>query len=239
MTVPAVVAGLALVLREFGTKTWGEALQTAIRLAEEGFSFDSEHQRYLDRCAPKFDPQSLKSLFPGDVLPRTGYHWRQPELAKLLRRLANEGPRSFYEGDIPRQIVRYLHDRGGFLTEEDFESYQPQLVETVHTVCQGFDLHTPPPPSGGITSLGIMKTIERFGVNDFEPWSGPYFHVLAEATKICWNERHGTLGDPDFVTAPIDELTSQTAAEAHAKKSAQESRFAHERRQTVRRIPPT
>ena len=100
VTVPAVVAGLDFILREFGTKSWLEVSQPAIRLAEEGFAFDAEHQRHLERCAPKFDRQSLAALFPGGVTPSVGDCWRQPDLARLLRRLTDEGPAAFYEGEI-------------------------------------------------------------------------------------------------------------------------------------------
>lgn len=224
VTVPAVVAGLDLILRKFGTKSWREVSQSAIRLAEEGFECDAEHRRYLDRCAPKFDRQSLESLFPDGALPRVGDRWRQPDLARLLGRLADDGPASFYEGEIAQQIVRFLAGRGGILTDEDFRAYRPQIVEPVQTEFRSrllerrFQLYTPPPPSGGITSLGIVATFERFDANDMVPWSGPYFHILAEATKICWHERHSTLGDPDFVSAPLDQLTSHVAAEARAQE---------------------
>jgi gamma-glutamyltranspeptidase/glutathione hydrolase len=222
VTVPAVIAGLDLILREFGTKSWSEASQPAIRLADEGFDFDVEHKRHLDRCAPQFDRQSLEGLFPGGRVPEIGDRWRQPELARLLRRLADLGPLSFYEGEITRSIVRYLEQRGGILTEEDFRSYRPQIVEAVHMSCRGFDLHTPPPPSGGITSLGIVQTVELFlGKERIEPWGGEFFHLLAEATKICWQERNSTLGDPDFVSIPTEQMLSDRAAKARADEIAQ------------------
>jgi gamma-glutamyltranspeptidase / glutathione hydrolase len=217
VTVPAVVAGLDLILREFGTKSWREASQPAIRLAEEGFEFESEHRRFLDRSAPKFDRQSLVNLFPAGTLPEVGDHWRQPDLARLLRRLADEGPASFYDGEISQRIVRYLSDRGGILAEEDFRSYRPQIVEAVHMSCRGFDFYTPPPPSGGITSLGIIQTAEEFDPARLEPWGGEYFHLLGEATKICWQERERYLGDPDFVSIPMEQLVSKRTAQAHAE----------------------
>jgi gamma-glutamyltranspeptidase / glutathione hydrolase len=219
VTVPAVVAGLELILREFGTKSWREASQPALQLAEEGFDFDAEHQRHFLRCAPKFDRESLMSLFPGGAVPEIGDRWRQPHLAQLLDRLANEGPRSFYDGEIAQSIVRYLRERGGLLGEQDFRSYRPQIVEAVHVTCRGFELYTPPPPSGGITSLGIVKTVERFlEAESAEPWSGKYFHILAEAMKLAWQEQHSTLGDPDFVSIPAAELLSAGAAEARAQQ---------------------
>jgi gamma-glutamyltranspeptidase/glutathione hydrolase len=218
VTVPAVVAGLDFMLREFGTKSWSSASQAAIRLAENGFSVDSEHRRYLDRCGPKFDQQSLKCLFPAGTLPKVGDRWQQPETARLLRQLVDDGPPTFYHGEIAQTIVRYLRERGGILSEEDFQSYRPQIVESVQTSCRGFDFYTPPPPSGGITALGIIQTLECLSGSDLESWSAPYFHLLAEATKLGWVERNRYLGDPDFVDIPLEKLVSDATAEERAKR---------------------
>jgi gamma-glutamyltranspeptidase/glutathione hydrolase len=218
VTVPGVVGGLELILREYGTKSWSQVSQPAIRLARDGFEFDAEHERHFNRCAAKFDRQSLNSLFPGGAAPGIGERWRQPELAKLLDRLEADGPLSFYEGQIAQSIVRYLDERGGILTEQDFRSYRPQIVEPLRMTSRGHELYTPPPPSGGITTLGIMQTVELFfAALRAEPWSGEYFHVLAEAIKLGWQERHNTLGDPDFVGIPIEELLSERAAAARVE----------------------
>jgi gamma-glutamyltranspeptidase/glutathione hydrolase len=219
VTVPGVVAGLDLILREYGTKSWSEVSQPAIRLAKDGFEFDAEHERHFNRCAAKFDRQSLNSLFQAGVPPRAGDRWRQPKLGQLLDRLAVEGPLSFYDGQIAQSVVRYLEERGGILTEQDFRSYRPQVVEPLHMTSRGYELYTPPPPSGGITTLEILQSVDLFfSARGAEPWSGEYFHVLAEAMKLCWQERHNTLGDPDFVSIPIDELLSERAAAARAKQ---------------------
>jgi gamma-glutamyltranspeptidase/glutathione hydrolase len=217
VTVPAVVAGLELILREFGTKSWPDVSQPAIRLAEDGIEFDSEHERHLDRCAPHFDRASLDSLFPGGALPRSGDRWEQPDLARLLRQLCDQGPASFYKGEIAKQIVCYLRDRGGILAAADFETCRPQIVDVVSSRYRDYDLFTPPPPSGGITSLSIVQTMERLEDICMEPWSAHYFHVLAEATKLCWHERHAKLGDPDFVGITFDDFVSETVAEARAQ----------------------
>ncbi len=219
VTVPGVVAGLELILREFGTKSWSEVSQPAIRLAEDGFEFDAEHQRHFNRCAAKFDRQSLENLFPGGVAPEIGGCWRQSQMAGLLDRLAREGPLSFYDGEIAEAIVRYLNQRGGILTEQDFRSYRPQIVEPLHMTCRGFELCTPPPPSGGITTLEIVRTVELyFAARRMEPWSTEYFHVLAETMKLVWHERQSALGDPDFVNIPIDQMLSEGASAARVEQ---------------------
>jgi gamma-glutamyltranspeptidase/glutathione hydrolase len=217
VTVPAVVAGLDLILREYGSKSWQAASEPAIRLAEEGFEFDAEHQRQFARCAPKFDRASINSLFEGGAAPNIGGIWSQPDLAQLLRRLADDGPESFYHGEIAESIVRYLHEHGGILTAEDFRSYRPQVDLPVVASCREFTLHTPPPPSGGVTSLGIVQTVERLVRDVTEPWTGNYFHSLAEAMKLCWQERHTMLGDPDFVDSGFDHLVSDEAADSRAQ----------------------
>src|SRR4051812_25579337 len=116
VTVPAVVAGLDLILRDYGSQSWRDVSQPAIRLADEGFEFDAEHQRHFARCEPHFDSQSVGSLFPLGVIPNIGQRWMQPDLANLLRQLADDGPGSFYDGKVAESIVRYLRDRGGILS---------------------------------------------------------------------------------------------------------------------------
>src|SRR5688572_19997083 len=110
VTVPAVIAGLELLLEEFGTKSWREASRAAIRLAEQGFAVDAEHVRHLHRCWPKFNDQSLDALFSDGKVPEVGARWRQPDLAQLLHRLADQGPRSFYDGEIAQKIVGYVQE---------------------------------------------------------------------------------------------------------------------------------
>jgi gamma-glutamyltranspeptidase/glutathione hydrolase len=225
VTVPAVVAGLNLILREYGSMSWQTASQPAIRLAEQGFAFDAEHERHFARCASKFDEQSTSSLFERGTAPNIGGTWRQPNLAQLLRQLADDGPGSFYNGPIADSIVAYIRDRGGALTTDDFRSYRPRIDVPVQANCREFTLHTPPPPSGGMTSLAIVQTIERLSRDVTEPWTGTYFHLLAEAMKLCWQERHSMLGDPEFVDVPLDRLVSEEAAETRAQKLRNDNIF--------------
>ncbi len=219
VTVPAVVAGLDLILRKFGRKTWSEVSQPAIRLAREGFVFDAEHERYFARCAAKFDDQSVSSLFP-DGVPRLGERWRQPDMAAVLQQLSDEGPAAFYQGEIADRIVKFLQTRGGILAEEDFRQYQAQCVDVVSARCRDCDLFTPPPPSGGITSLAIVQTVEAGLALDSSAvsWNAGTYHAFAEAAKLCWQERQSHLGDPEFVDVPLRELVSTEAAELRAQR---------------------
>ena len=101
---------------------------------------------------------------------------------------------------------------------DDFRTYRPQIDAPIQANCREYTLHTPPPPSGGITSLAIVQTVDQFDRDNMSPWSGDYFHVLAEAAKACWQERHNMLGDPDHITIDLDRLVSTEAAESRARQ---------------------
>jgi len=149
-------------------------------------------------------------------VPDVGAVWQQLDLAQLLRRLAEEGPHSFYRGSIPAKIVQQVRAGGGILAEADFESYEPQIVEPLAIEYRGQRLLTPPPPSGGLTSLQILKVLEHFELSSLEPWSAEYFHLFAEVAKQCWHDRVTYFGDPDVAPIPIDRLLS----DARAKETA-------------------
>jgi gamma-glutamyltranspeptidase/glutathione hydrolase len=217
VTVPAVIAGLAMALREFGTKTWDEVTARAIELAESGFLVDEESHRQLVKWHAGADPLSRRAHFRDDNIPAVGQTWVQKDLAALLRKLAADGPESFYRGEVAQKICRQVREHGGILAEADFESYQARLVEPLNVNYRGCELFTPPPPSGGITTLQILKTLELFDLAALDHWGSAYLHLVAEASKMCFAERHGVLGDPDFVKMPMDEMLS---AERAAERAA-------------------
>ncbi len=216
ITVPAVVAGLAMALERFGTQTWSAVSQPAIRLAEEGLPMTLLLEKQLRDWLKKADAVSRQALFANGAVPETGAIWRQPDMAALLRRLADEGPQAFYHGDIPKRICRQVQAGGGILADEDFERYQPAVIEPLAVSYRGLRVLTPPPPSGGLTTLQILKVLEQFELSKLEPWSAEYFHLFAEATKQCWQDRTHFFGDPDSRSIPIERLLSNEAAREKA-----------------------
>jgi gamma-glutamyltranspeptidase/glutathione hydrolase len=216
VTVPAVVAGLEAARRTFGSRPWADLSRHAIDLAERGFPMEPELKRHADNFAAKADPVSLRAQFASRAAPAVGEPFVQRDLARLMRRLADDGPDSFYRGDVPRAIVNQVRAHGGILSEDDFTRYQPTLTQPVSINYRGHDLFTAPPPSGGITSLGILKTLEQFEIAGLDPCGAAYFHLFVEAAKRCFHERHRYLGDPDVVAIPYDELLSAHNAAAKA-----------------------
>ena len=218
VTVPAVLAGLELALSRLGTLPWRVVSESAIALAERGIPVDGDLHRQLENWAMKADPISRRALFPGGAVPEAGATWFQPDMARLLRRLADEGPETFYQGDIARTIVRQVRDHGGILAEEDFARCRAEVMEPLAIDYRGHRVLTPPPPSGGLTSLQILKTLEPFELAQLEPWGAEYFHLFAEASKLSWRDRAKYLGDPDHTPMPVDRLLSEETARAAAAR---------------------
>jgi gamma-glutamyltranspeptidase/glutathione hydrolase len=215
-SVPGIVAGLDFARQTFGTMSWADLSRHAIDIADRGFPMDAELKRHADHFAAKADPVSLRAQFPGGAAPAVGEPLVQRDLARLMQRLADEGPQAFYQGDIPRAIVAQVRAHGGILSEEDFARFQVRMTTPVSIDYRGHDVVTAPPPSGGITSLAILKVLEQFEVAGLDPRGAAYYHLVLEAAKRCWGDRQRYLGDPDVVSIPVDEMLSPQAAAAKA-----------------------
>jgi gamma-glutamyltranspeptidase/glutathione hydrolase len=215
--VPGVVAGLDAALKRFGTLDWRAVSAHAAEMAENGFAIPAALASSIKSWAATADKASLDAIFPDRKLPIAGQVWRQPDLAKLIRALADDA-RAFYTGETAKRITQQVRANGGLLAEEDFARYDVQETDPLKITYRGHDLYTPPPPSGGITTLSILKTLENFDLPHYERWDGPYFDLFAEAAKLCWQDRVRWLGDPDFVKVPTEELLSENAAGERARR---------------------
>jgi len=220
VATPGFVRGMALVLERYGTLPWPRVLEPAIRLAKQGFAIGSYHARVLEHMRlaglPQRFPETGRIQFPPAGMPaKLGWVLRQEDLAKTLRRLAEEGADAFYTGEIAARIVEEVEKRGGILSAEDLAGYRPKLRTPVRGSYRGLEVISfPPPSSGGAVLIEILNILEGFDLADLGPDDPAAAHRVVEAMKLAFADRAVWFGDPDFVEVPLERLTSK----AYAKK---------------------
>ncbi len=214
VATPGSVAGMWLVHERHGTLPWAELVEPAIRLAADGFPIDAY---FHDVIASKADdirrfPGASAILLPGGRVPAIGDTLRQPQLARTLRLIAEQGPEVFYEGEIADSIVGAMERRGGLITHEDLARYEAKEREPVTFDYRGYTIHAMgPASSGGITMKLILDQLEAFDLEGY-PWHGARsVHRIVEAMKRAYAVRNAVLGDSDFVDIPDTIMTEAFA----------------------------
>lgn len=215
--VPGAVAGMHAALERFGTMTLAEVMAPAIRLAADGFAVDSSLFRSLRGAQERLCRYAGCATFYPDGAPvAPGATLRQPDLARSLQLIAEQGPGAFYDGPVGQTIVDEMARGGGIITREDLRRYAPKWREPVISDYRGYTLITmPPASSGGITMTESFNILEQFApLPAFG--SAKYLHLLAEAFRRAFIDRNAKLADPDFVPVPREELTSKAYARSLA-----------------------
>ncbi len=214
--VPGTVAGLSLALERYGTLTLKKALAPAIRLAEEGIVVTEalttsleKHRETLIRwpeTAKIFFKADGSSYAPNEVL-------RQKDLAKSLRKIAEEGPAAFYNGSIGEKLAADMRQQGGWITREDLRNYRVKIREPVRGTYRGHEIVSmPPPSSGGIHLIQILNILESENIQVLGAASPDTLHLMAESMKLAYADRSLHLGDPEFWKVPMRGLISKTYA---------------------------
>ncbi len=212
--VPGAVAGLTEALRRYGTLSLATVMGPAIRLAAAGYSVDTAFSKSVTGERPLLERFAGDSLFVPNGKPAAiGTHFAQPELAQTLELIAQEGPSAFYRGRIAEQIVAEMRHGGGIITREDLARYRPEWRTPIRSTYKGYTLLTmPPSSSGGITITESLNILEAYG-SDSPFGSADRVHALAASYQRAFLDRNSKLGDPAFVSVPLETLTSKTYAE--------------------------
>ncbi|HVT41000.1 MAG TPA: gamma-glutamyltransferase [Gemmatimonadaceae bacterium] len=215
--VPGAVAGMAEVLRKYGSMPLARVMAPAIRLASEGFVVDSASARGLASSATMFAASGGAAVFlPGGKPLPAGARLVQADLARSLRLIAEQGAGAFYGGEVGDSLVAEMKRGGGIITKEDLRRYTPLWRTPIKSTYRGYTLLTmPPASSGGITMSEALNILENFAPLP-PPGSTQYVHLLAESYRRSFIDRNSKLGDPAFVKVPSDALTSK----AYAKQLA-------------------
>jgi len=215
VAVPGTVRGLAAAHRRFGTLPWSQLLQPAIQLAREEFPINPSLTELLNTYladADTADKTEFKRVFgkPGGGLWVPGDRLVQPDLAKTLHLLAEQGPDAFYTGPIAAGILAEMaRDSHSLITARDLADYRAIECKPLTTRYRGrYDVYVPPAHSGGGTTLlEELNIIDTFDLTAWGRWSATTLHVMAETMRRANYDRVCYLGDPAFVSIP-DKLIS-------------------------------
>jgi gamma-glutamyltranspeptidase/glutathione hydrolase len=220
--VPGTVAGLWLAHRRLGSKPWRALVQPAIELAEQGFPSSWATQRMQEWLVENGDsfPSTARAFLKNGTSPyEPGEVWKQPDLAKTLKRIRKDGHDGFYRGTTARLIADFMRAHGGLITEEDLAAYTAVEVAPIHGTFRGHDVYAmSPPSSGGVALVEMLNILEGYDLKSIGHNTAVYLHLLTEAMRRAFADRAQHLGDPDFnPEMPVARLTSKAyAAELRA-----------------------
>ena len=227
-TVPGVVDAWYLLLDRWGTMTFAQVLQPAIEVAENGFPIGERMAGAIagSRKLKKY-PTSAKLYFPGGEAPKPGDIFRNPDLARTLRKLveaekaaAGKGRHEalkaardrFYKGDIARAMAKFSEEQGGLFRYEDFAAYTAKFDQPVSVDYRGYRVYKNPSASQGPTELFALNILEGYDLKAMKHNSAEYIHASIEAVKLAMADREKYLGDADFVPIPYEGLLSKDYA---------------------------
>jgi len=225
--VPGSVAGLYEAWQKLGSKhkTWTALLAPAIALADRGFVVDDAFQKTVARVEDRLnkDPASAALYLPGGAPPAIGATFRDPDLAAVLRKIAAQGPSGFYKGTVAEALATAMKKSGGLVTTDDLKGYKAKWRVPFEYEYRGHKvIGMPPPSSGGITMAMIAHVLSAYDLRALGFHSLEEIHLVAEAMRRAFAARNATLGDPDFVTNPVETLASDAWAEAQRKTIRQD-----------------
>jgi len=214
ITVPGAVDGWTTLRDKYGTMKLADLLAPAIGYAENGFPVMEKAAEDWNAEVQKLKrtPAAASNYLIDGRAPRPGEIFRQPNLARTLRTIADGGRDAFYKGPIAKSIVDYMKDNGGFITMEDLAATKADWVEPISTNYRGYQVYELPPNGQGITALIALNILEGFDLGAMRSQPAQYYHTMIEAMKLAFADRNRYIADPTFSKVPVSELLSKDYA---------------------------
>ena len=209
VTVPGAVSAWETLLAAHGTWSLDEALQPAIRYAEDGFAVTPRVALDWGYAADKLRAAGTTAFLPGGAAPAAGDRFVQPHLAATLRAIARRGAAAFYEGEIAADMVAALRARGGLHTEADFARGRTaaHFVEPIRTAWRGHEVWQCPPNGSGLLVLMLLGIIGGWEPAADGPLGVTRLHRHIEAARLVYRDRDAFLADPLQTDVPVARLT--------------------------------
>jgi gamma-glutamyltranspeptidase / glutathione hydrolase len=214
VTVPGAVAGWGALHQRFGRLPWKDLFQPAIFYAEQGYPVPEIIHAYWQNSADwiSADAESRRVFLPDGKPPDVGDVFRNPDVAKALKLVAQQGPNAFYTGEIARAILSTSQALGGTMAASDLAEFSPEWVNPISTHYRGWTIYELPPNGQGMAALEMLNIMETFTPSPDGPLSVAELHKKIEAMKLAYADLYRYNADPRFAKVPVEGLLSKSYA---------------------------
>jgi gamma-glutamyltranspeptidase/glutathione hydrolase len=218
VTVPGAVDGWAKMHQKFGKLPWKDLFQPAIAYAEEGFPVTEAIAEAWSSAGKKLKTydESARLFWANGKAPVEGDVFRNPDLARAYRLIAEKGPEAFYKGEIAAAILKTSQKLGGTMTAEDLATFSAEFVTPISSDYRGWKVYELPPNGQGMAALEMLNIMETSPASAFGPFSPAEMHLRIEAMKLAYSDLRRYDADPRTYDVPVSVLTSKEYAKKRA-----------------------
>jgi gamma-glutamyltranspeptidase / glutathione hydrolase len=212
--------------QRYGKLKWAQLFEAAIHLCEQGVPVPQIIGAYIDRNLTAFrrpgsgveeTANAMHTYAPSGQAPHEGDVFRNPDLARTYKMIAQGGRDAFYAGPIAHTIDAYFKRIGGWLTYEDLRDQHAEWGDPLVTKYRGVDVYAMAANTQGLATLQMLNILENFDLRDMGFQSAASFHTQAEAKRLAYEDRARYYADPHFAKIPLEWLNSKEYAAQRAK----------------------
>ena len=212
--------------QRYGRLKWAELFEPAIHLCESGVPVPQIIGYYIKRNIALFvrpgsgveeTANALHTYAPGGKPPGEGDVFRNPDLARTYRLIAEGGRDAFYGGPIAHTIDAYFKRIGGWLSYEDLRDQHAEWLDPLVTNYRGLDVYAMAANTQGLATLQMLNILENFDLREMGFQSSAAIHTQVEAKRLAYEDRARYYADPHFAKIPIEWLNSKEYAKERAK----------------------
>jgi gamma-glutamyltranspeptidase / glutathione hydrolase len=212
--------------QRYGKLKWTELFEPAIHYCENGAPVPQIIGYYIKRNIAAFVrpgsgvEETANAVHTYQVMgkPVNEYDvFRNPDLARTYRMIAEGGRDVFYDGPIAQTIDAYFKRIGGWLSAEDLRGQHAEWVKPLVTNYRGVDVYAMGANTQGLATLQMLNMISQFDVREMGFQSAQALHVQIEAKRLAYEDRARYYADPHFSKVPVEWLNSMEYARERAK----------------------
>jgi gamma-glutamyltranspeptidase/glutathione hydrolase len=212
--------------QRYGKLKWAELFEPAIHYCENGAPVPQIIGHYIKRNMAAFVrpgsgvEETANAVHTYQVMgkPVNEYDvFRNPDLGRTYRMIAQGGRDVFYDGPIAKTIDAYFKRIGGWLSAEDLREQHAEWVKPLVTNYRGVDVYAMGANTQGLATLQMLNMISQFDVREMGFQSAQALHVQIEAKRLAYEDRARYYADPHFAKIPVEWLNSMEYAKERAK----------------------
>lgn len=215
VTTPGAVASWGEAHRAYGRLPLARSLESAIGYAQSGFPVTARLSGWIEQVMSDLQPhaETMAIFMPAGKVPAPGSKLTNPDLANTLRAIASDGVNGFYRGAVGRELARFSAEKGGLFTEADLAAQTARWGEPLKGQYRDLVLYETPAPTQGFSVLEMLNLLEPFELHKREFQGPDMVHLMVQAKQLAYHDRDNFLGDPAFVSVPMDKLISKAYAD--------------------------